>query len=93
MAISALHSSMASKVASYTDVRRNRGLLPLLGFTKFTKLHVVTSQFVMFICACGLKTELDPDMLEVQYKSLRGKLLTTACYSFTGRSFLLRVTL
>ena len=45
------------------------------GFTKFThaQLHVVTSQFVMFIpCALrGSKVELDPDMLiepeEVQY--------------------------
>ena len=47
----------------------------MMGCTKFTQLHVVTSQFVMFIfahCTRGSKLELDPDILighqEAQYK-------------------------
>ena len=36
--------------------------------------------------------ELDPDML-IGPKKLRGKLSLTACYSFTGRGFILIVTL
>ena len=38
-------------------------VLQLRGFSMFTQLYVVTSQFVMFIhCACGSKMELDPNI-------------------------------
>ena len=39
--------------------------------------------------------ELDPDMLigPEQVRPLLGKLSLTACYSFTGRNFILIVTL
>ena len=54
------------------------------GFTKFTQLHVVTSQFVMVI-PCALRVQIEDG---TGSSPLQGKLLNTACYSFTGHSFI-----